>query len=93
MGLIRMSYRIEYNKKAQKQFKKLDNSIKIKIARYIQKNLENTENLKNFGKLLMNNLKNLWRYRVDNFRIIAEINDNKLIILVIEIDKRSEIYK
>ncbi len=41
----------------------------------------------------MNNLKNLWRYRVDNFRIIAEINDNKLIILVIEIDKRSEIYK
>lgn len=50
-----MSYRIEYNKKAQKQFKKLDNSIKIKIARYIQKNLENTENPKNFGKPLMNN--------------------------------------
>ena len=81
------SYRIIYNKKSRNQFNKLDKSIKIKIAKYIEKNLENTDKPKAFGKPLSNNLKNLWRYRVDNFRIIAEIRDSELIILIVEIDK------
>ena len=42
---------------------------------------------------MSNNFKNLWRYRIDNFRIIAEIKNEELIILVIEIGKGSNVYK
>lgn len=87
-----MNYKVEFNEEAQIQFNKLDNSIKIRILKFFKK-LENVDNPKAFGKPLSGNLKNLWRYRVDNFRFIAKIQDNELIILVIEIDKRAEIYK
>jgi mRNA interferase RelE/StbE len=45
------------------------------------------------GKALQGDLKGLWRYRVGNYRLIAQIKDNELIILVIEIGHRKEVYK
>ena len=87
-----MNYRVVFGDIADKQYKKLDNSIKFRILKYLKK-LESTENPKAFGKPLSNNLKNLWRYRIDNFRIIAEIKNEELIILIIEIGKRSNVYK
>ena len=75
-----------------KKYRKLDNSIKFWILKYLKK-LESVENPKSFEKSLYNNFKNLWRYRVDNFRIIAEIKNEELIILIIEIGKRSNVYK
>ena len=75
-----------------KKYRKLDNSIKFWILKYLKK-LESVENPKSFEKSLYNNFKNLWRHRIDNFRIIAEIKNEELIILVIEIGKGSNVYK
>lgn len=47
----------------------------------------------NFGKALRNNKKGLWRYRVDKFRIICKLEEEKLIILVIAIAKRDVVYE
>lgn len=60
-----------------KKYRKLDNSIKFWILKYLKK-LESVENPKSFEKSLYNNFKNLWRHRIDNFRIIAEIKMKNL---------------
>ena len=86
------SYSLMYSEKKKKQLNKLDNSIKLKILTYIDQNLSNTDNPKKFGKALRYNLKGFWRYRVENYRIIAKINENELVILIVQIDKRDKIY-
>ena len=87
-----MKYKVIIREKAEKQLNKLDNSIKLKIMRYIKQNLNETDNLKKFRKALRYNLKGFWRYRVENYRIIVKIEENKLLILVVQIDKRDKIY-
>lgn len=87
-----MKYSLMYSEKAQKQLNKLDNSMKSKILKYIDQNLFDTDNSKKFGKALRYNLKGFWRYRVENYRIIVKIEENELLILVVQIDKRDKIY-
>ena len=87
-----MKYKVIIRRKTEKQLNKLDDSMKLKIMRYIKQNLNNTDNPKKFGKALRYNLKGFWRYRVENYRIIAKIEKNELVILIVEIDKRDKIY-
>ena len=87
-----MKYSLMYSEKVQKQLNKLDNSMKSKILKYIDQNLFDTDNPKKFGKALRYNLKGFWRYRVENYRIIVKIEENELLILVVQIDKRDKIY-
>lgn len=87
-----MKYKLMYSEKAQKQLNRLDYSIKSKILKYIDQNLFNTDNPKKFGKALRHNLKGFWRYRVENYRIIAKIEEDKLVILIVQVNKRDKIY-
>lgn len=87
-----MSYKVEYSKVAEKQIKKLDNYTKVMLLNWITKNLVDCENPRSYGKALKGNLKNQWRYRVGNYRIICDIEDERLVILVINVGHRREIY-
>ena len=87
-----MKYKVIIRQKAEKQLNKLDDSMKLKIMRYIKQNLNNTDNPKKFGKALRYNLKGFWRYRVENYRIIAKIEKDELVILIVQIDRRNKIY-
>ena len=87
-----MKYKVIIRQKAERQLNKLDDSMKLKIMRYIKQNLNNTDNPKKFGKALRYNLKGFWRYRVENYRIMAKIEKYELVILIVQIDKRDKIY-
>ena len=87
-----MKYKVIIRQKAEKQLNKLDNSMKSKILKYIDQNLFHTDNPKKFGKALRYNLKGFWRYRVENYRIIAKIEKDELVILIVQINKRDKIY-
>lgn len=88
-----MKYDVVFSKIALKQFKKMDNYTKLMLINWIEKNLINCEDPRIHGKALKGNLKNQWRYRVGDYRILCDIEDDKLIILVINIGHRREIYK
>lgn len=88
-----MKYKIVFEKNADKQLRKIDVTQQKIIVNWIAKNLENTNNPRISGKSLKGNLKDYWRYRVGNYRIIAEINDDEVKILIIEIGHRKDIYK
>lgn len=80
-----MKYSIVFDRHADKQLEKLDITQQRVIVNWITKNLVNTDNPRIFGKALKGNLKDYWRYRVGDYRIIAEINDELVRILIIEI--------
>ena len=86
-------YKIIYSKDFQKVFKKLDPSVQKLVASYIKHNLENTDNPRNHGKALVGDKKGLWRYRIANYRLIVEIQDNKLIIIILTFGHRKDVYK
>lgn len=88
-----MKYKVEFSEQGKKDFKKLDTSIQRLILKWIKKNLVDSENPRVHGKVLVGNLKGYWRYRVGSYRILCDIDDEKITILVLEIGHRSEIYK
>lgn len=87
-----MRYHVEFTKEALKQLKKMDKRDASLILGWIRKNIENCENPRVHGKGLIANRSGQWRYRVGDYRIIAEIQDNKVLILVLNIGHRREIY-
>lgn len=84
--------RVRYSETALKSLKKLDKRRQKLIISYMD-NIEKLEEPRVRGKALSANLKGFWRYRVSDFRIICEIIDDELIICVIDIDHRKQIYK
>ncbi|MCQ2796077.1 MAG: type II toxin-antitoxin system RelE/ParE family toxin [Bacilli bacterium] len=86
-------YHVEFIKSVKKSFSKLDKYTQTMILNWIEKNLEGCDNPRSFGKPLSGDRKGQWRYRVGDYRIITLIQDNKLIILVIAIGHRRDIYK
>ena len=88
-----MKYQVEYLPQVYKTLEKMDKFTKRIIVGWIEKNLVGTENPRLFGKPLSANRAGQWRYRIGDYRVIAKIEDDKLIILVIAIGHRREIYK
>ena len=86
-------YTVEYKQTAIKKLQKLDVYMARLIIAWIEKNLINVQNPRIHGKSLSANLAGSWRYRVGDYRIIANINDQTKTVLVLDIDHRSRIYQ
>ena len=85
-------FSVEFTKEAVKSLKKMDPYTRKMILAWIHKNLDGCENPRTHGKGLTANRSGEWRYRVGDYRILAEIQDNKVIILILDIGHRSNIY-
>lgn len=87
-----MDYKISYERKAINKLKKIDKTQQKMIVSWIEKNIMGTNNPRNYGKPLNGKMKGFWRYRVGNYRIVADIKDNEVIILIVDIGHRRDIY-
>jgi mRNA interferase RelE/StbE len=85
-------YKVEFTERAKKELKKLDKATVRIILAWIRKHLENCENPRQHGKSLVANRSGQWRYRIGDYRLISEIQDDKIVILVLEIGHRKDIY-
>ena len=88
-----MNYKVSFTKSALKALKKMDQSNSRAILSWIKKNLEGTDNPYQQGKQLKSHLSKFWRYRVGDYRILCEINNGELIIIIVAIGHRRDIYK
>lgn len=86
-------YKVEYAPLAVKQLKKMDKHVSALIIGWIEKNLVDCENPRQHGKGLVENRSGEWRYRIGDYRILADIKDERLIILIITVGHRREIYE
>ncbi len=87
-----MTYSVEYTSKALILLKKIDRLTAAFIISYIEKKLVNCTEPRKFGKSLQENLKDKWRYRVGNYRILAMIEDDRIIIVILEVGHRRSVY-
>ena len=87
-----MTFHVEFTDFARKELKKLDKFTQKIILLWINKNLEGCVDPRLFGKPLSANRVGQWRYRIGDYRVITKIEDNKLIVLVIAVGHRKEIY-
>ena len=86
-------YSIKYSDKAAKALLKMDRRVAAMIYGWIDKNLDKCDNPRLYGKALSDEYKGYWRYRIGEYRIIADIQDNILTIVIIRAGHRRDIYK
>lgn len=87
-----MNYHVEFSKQAVKNLQKMDKHTYSLILGWIKKNLENCTDPRRMGKPLVANHRGHWRYRIGDYRLICEIKDEKVLILILSAGHRLEIY-
>ncbi|HSZ19907.1 MAG TPA: type II toxin-antitoxin system RelE/ParE family toxin [Candidatus Acidoferrum sp.] len=89
-----MAWKIEFSEQADRELTKLDPQHSRRILKFLQERIAKLENPRSIGKALQGSrLGELWRYRTGDFRIICKIEDNRLVVLVIRIGRRNDIYR
>ena len=88
-----MAWAIDYTNTAKAQLRKLDRQIARRILDYMDERVAGLENPSSTGKALTGQLGGLWRYRVGDCRVICDIQDGALRVLVLELGNRREIYR
>ena len=85
-----MTYRVQITPKALKQIAKLDKSERLRIERFLKVTLDR-DNPRAVGRALVG--KPFWRYRVGDYRILASIEDDVLVVLIVAAEHRRSVYK
>ena len=83
---------VVFAEKAKKEFLKLDKPVQKQIHIFIVK-LQNMEDPRSGGKALGGNLAGMWRYRVGDYRLVCEIANDKILITVLHIAHRKDVYR
>lgn len=86
------TYHVEWSIRAQKQMRKFNKSISQLLLRWVNKNLDNCTDPRRHGKALTANHAGEWRYRIGDYRVIAEIQESKVVILILSVGHRKEVY-
>ena len=85
-------WKIEFEDKAAKELRKLDHQTQKLILNFLKNKILNVDNPRSFGKPLLGDLSGLWRYRVEKYRIICNIDNDEIKILILKISHRDSVY-
>lgn len=88
-----MAWTIELSDTAKKSLRKLDRQVSKRIAVFLRDRVAQLDDPRTLGKALHASLEDYWSYRVGDYRLICEIRDQTLVVLVVEIGHRSDIYR
>ena len=88
-----LTWTIEYTASARTQLRKLDKQSARRIVDYMNERVAGLENPRNLGKALTGPLGELWRYRVGDCRVICDIQDDALRVLVVRVGIRDKVYR
>ncbi len=88
-----MAWTIEYAKTAKDQLRKLDRTVARRILDFMDERIAPLENPRQSGKALKGPMGEFWRYRVGDYRVVCDIRDGVLTVLVLQIGNRREVYR
>ena len=88
-----MAWTIRYTETARSQLRKFDKQTAQRIVDYMDERVARLENPRDIGKALSGPLGGLWRYRVGDCRIICDLQDQVLCVLVMRVGNRREVYR
>lgn len=87
-----MNWVCRFSESARRELFKLDRQTQKDIVSYLEKRIASKEDPRRFGKPLKAELAGLWRYRVRDCRLICQIKDNVMLVLVVSVGHRKNVY-
>lgn len=87
------AWAVEFDDRARRELRKLDATIQQTILRYLRSRIAVADDPRRFGKPLRRNLAGLWRYRVEDYRLICRIEETRVVVLVLQVGHRREVYE
>lgn len=87
------AWRVEFDRAAVRDLRKLGSEAERLILRYLRERISGSHDPRRFGHALTGDRRGLWRYRVGDCRIVASIEDNHFVVLVVTIGHRREVYR
>jgi mRNA interferase RelE/StbE len=88
-----LAWTIDYLTSAKRELRKLDRQVASRIVDYLDHRVALLENPRSLGLALTDSKEQLWRYRIGDYRVICEIHDARLVVLVVRIGHRSDVYR
>lgn len=87
------TWRVEITRTAEKQIQKLNRAAQESIIRFLRERVQPAENPRQWGKPLHGDQGGLWRYRVGDYRLICDIQDKRITVLVLRVGQRKDVYR
>ncbi|MCP3869351.1 MAG: type II toxin-antitoxin system RelE/ParE family toxin [Gammaproteobacteria bacterium] len=88
-----MTWRVEWDDRAVKELRRIDRQVQRNILTYLRERIATTQDPRRFGKALGGDKWGLWRYRVGDYRIVCQIKDQSVVVLVLRVAHRSTVYE
>jgi mRNA interferase RelE/StbE len=89
-----LAWRIEFEAAAVKELAKLDKAVAKRITSFLRERVLSLDDPRSIGEALKGpRLGEFWKYRVGDYRIICRIEDGQLLVLVVRIGNRREVYR
>lgn len=86
-------WRVEIDRAAARDLRKLGVDAERRVLRYLRERIVGSDNPRSFGHALTGDRKGFWRYRVGDYRIVAAIEDERFVVLVVTVGHRREVYR
>jgi mRNA interferase RelE/StbE len=87
-----MAWKIEFDPAAIKELEKLDETVERRIVRFLRERVANLDDPRQIGGSLQGTRSGLWKYRVGDYRIICSLEHDRLVVLVLQVGHRREVY-
>ena len=86
-------WRVEFDRAAARDLRRLGADAERRVLKYLRERIAGTADPRRLGHALTGDRKGLWRYRVGDYRIVAAIEDNRFVVLVVTVGHRREVYR
>jgi len=91
--MIAPVWRVEFHRAAVSDLRKLGPDGERRVLRYLRERIASSNDPRRFGHALTGDRKGLWRYRVGDYRIVASIEDDRFVVLVVTVGHRRQVYR
>jgi mRNA interferase RelE/StbE len=89
-----MAWKVELDEAAERELDKLDRQVAKRILKFLHERVARLDDPRSIGEALRGSrLGNFWKYRVGDYRIICDLQDDRLVVLVLRVGNRREIYR
>lgn len=86
------AWRVEFDPDAARELRKLGHEARRTIQEYLRKRIATNQDPRRLGNPLLGDLKGLWRYRVGDYRIVVDIRDKEILVMVVTVGHRRNVY-
>ena len=88
-----MAWTVRFEPRALRELERLDRGAQVRILRFLNERVEGSANPRSSGKPLRGELGELWRYRLGDYRIVCRLEDKVLVVFVLRVAHRKDVYR